>query len=106
MWFEVAAHASTPCTAAPGLNLVEAVQRAPLRPAPFDHIVMENIFPAGVYRQMQDHFPAAEYFHPLHHRDAMRPDGTSTRLRLYLYPETLWRLPPEQRRIWRTVATA
>src|SRR6185312_14072727 len=51
-------------------------------------------------------FPDAAAFHPLHHHDALRADGTSTRQRLYLYPESLGRLPPAQRRIWAQVAAA
>ena len=46
-------------------------------------------------------FPEAAAFHPLHHHDALRADGTSTRQRLYLYPENLMRLPPAQRRVRR-----
>ena len=44
-------------------------------------------------------------FHDLKHRDALRKDGSSTRLRMYLYPELLRRLPPE-RRVWMPVAEA
>ena len=36
----------------------------------------------------------------------MRTDGSSTRLRMYLYPELLWRMPVEQRRVWMPVAQA
>jgi hypothetical protein len=87
-------------------NLVAAVERAPLRTTPFDHIYMENVFSADFYRRVLDGFPAADRFHALHHRDALRPDGSSTRLRLYLYPETLWRLPSAQRRLWRGISAA
>jgi len=87
-------------------DLVQAVEQAPLRRAPFDHIALENVFSPDFYREMLDRLPATERYHPLHHRDALRPDGSSTRLRLYLYPETLWRLPGPQRRIWRRIAAA
>lgn len=91
---------------APALDLAGVVDRSPLRDTPFDHIRMEGVFPAAFYRAMLEGFPAGAAFHPLHHHDALRPDGTSTRQRLYLYPESLWRLPGAQRRTWRRIAAA
>lgn len=88
------------------LDLAQVVERSALRSTPFDHIYMENVFPPAFYRDLLDNAPAAEKYHPLHHRDALRPDGTSTRQRLYLYPETLWRLPGAQRAVWGQVAKA
>ncbi len=92
--------------AQPALDLVAAVDGAPLRDAPFDHIALQEVFPAAFYGAMLDSFPDPAAFHPLHHHDALRPDGSSTRQRLYLYPESLWRLTATQRRIWRRVAAA
>jgi hypothetical protein len=88
------------------LDLAAAVECATLQDAPFDHIRMTKLFPANFYRAMLEMFPAEAAFHPLHHHDAMRADGTSTRQRLYLYPESLWRLPRMQRAIWRRVAAS
>jgi hypothetical protein len=87
-------------------NLVAAVERAPLRTTPFEHITLENIFTPDFYRQILEEFPATGKFHGLHHRDALRPDGSSTRLRLYLYAENFWRLPSVQRRLWGRIAAA
>ncbi|GAB2177943.1 hypothetical protein [Dongia sp. agr-C8] len=90
----------------PVLDLVKVIDRSSLRDAPFDHVVLQDVFSPVFYRAMLEAFPAPAAFHPLHHRDALRPDGSSTRQRLYLYPESLWRLPAAQRRIWRKVAAA
>ena len=92
--------------AKPALNLAKVVERALLRDTPFDHIHLEDVFPAGFYDEMLERFPALTAFHPLYHHDALRPDGTSTRQRLYLYPESLWHLPRAQRRIWQRIAAA
>jgi len=100
------AEASAPRKAMPGFDLVRAVDRSPLREAPFDHIQMENVFSPDFYRQMLAALPAREQFHQLHHHDAMRSDGTSTRLRMYLYRENLWRLPAAQRQVWGKVVRA
>jgi hypothetical protein len=92
--------------AAPALDLAKAVDRALLRDAPFDHITLAEAFPPAFYRAMLAQLPAATAFHSLRHHDALRPDGSSTRQRLYLYPESLFRLPAAQRRIWGEVAAA
>jgi hypothetical protein len=88
------------------LELAKVIDRTPLRDAPFDHVRMEGVFPGGFYAEMLENFPGAAAFHPLHHHDALRPDGSSTRQRLYLYPENLWRLQRAQRQIWRRIAVA
>jgi hypothetical protein len=102
---ESRADTSAPTTA-PEFDLVRVVDRSPLRDEPFDHIQMENVFPSAFYRQMLDALPAREKFHQLFHKDALRNDGSSTRLRLYLYRENLWRLPQAQRRVWGKVVAA
>jgi hypothetical protein len=50
--------------------------------------------------------PETQFYHDLKHQDAVRKDGTSTRLRMYLYPELLKRLPKRQRQVWMPVAEA
>src|SRR3954471_15352268 len=85
-------------------EFVAAVERSPLRPHPFDHIYMEDVLDPESYRALLAAMPDRRFYHELGHRDALRPDGSSTRLRLYLYPELLWRLPAEQRRVWLPVA--
>ena len=88
-------------------QLVAAVDRAELRHQPFDHIYMEQ------RARSRDATPrcsrrcrTARFYHELKHHDAVRKDGSSTRLRMYLYPELLRRLPEEQRVVWMPVAEA
>jgi hypothetical protein len=87
-------------------RLVSVVERSPLRQRPFDHICMDGLFAPEIYREMLAEMPAAYRFHQLVHRDALRPDGSSTRLRLYFYPELLRELPQRQRDVWVPVAEA
>lgn len=87
-------------------SLCAAVERSALRTEPFDHIYMEHVFDPASYAELLEAMPARRFYGELSHVDAMRTDGTSTRLRLYLYPETLKGLPDEQRRIWLSVARA
>jgi hypothetical protein len=93
-------------TTTPDFDLVGVVDRSPLRRAPFDHIQMENVFPSAFYRRLLDAVPERSKFHQLFHKDAVRDDGTSTRLRMYLYRENLWRLPRPQRALWGRIVTA
>lgn len=88
------------------LQLVAAIDRAELQEKPFDHIYMEQVLDAESYTALLAAMPHRRFYHDLKHRDAVRMDGSSTRLRMYLYPELLWRLPAELRRVWLPVARA
>ena len=85
-------------------QLVAGVERAELRKKPFDHIYMEDVFEPESYAALLSAMPDRRFYHYLKHSDAVRKDGTSTRLRMYLYPELLNRLPEQQRRVWVPVA--
>lgn len=87
-------------------QLVEAVNRAELRSVPFDHIYMEDVFDWATYSELLAAIPGRHFFHDLMHQDAINKKGGSTRLRMYLYPELLRRLPEEQCRAWMPVAEA
>jgi hypothetical protein len=87
-------------------QLVAAVDRAEIRHQPFDHVYMEQVLDRESYTALLAAMPDRRFYHDLRHRDAVREDGSSTRLRMYLYPELLWRLPAELRRVWLPVARA
>jgi hypothetical protein len=87
-------------------EFVGAVERSEVRHKPFDHIYMEGVFDPDSYAALLSAMPDRRFYHDLRHRDALRKDGTSTRLRMYLYPELVRRLPAEQRKVWLPVAEA
>ena len=87
-------------------QMVDAVERSKLRKKPFDHIYMERVLNSASYRALLAAMPEQGHYHDLKHHDAVRKDGSSTRLRMYLYPELLRRLPEEQRRVWLPIARA
>jgi hypothetical protein len=101
---ETAVQRGTGSSASIEQQFVAAVDRAELRTRPFDHVFMENVLDPLSYDALLAARPEARFYHDLKHRDAVRKDGTSTRLRMYLYPELLARLPVEQRRLWLPVA--
>ena len=87
-------------------QLVAAVDRAEVRDRPFDHVYMEHVLDPRTYAVLLAAMPDHRFYHDLRHRDALREDGTSTRLRMYLYPELLRRLPADQKRAWMPIARA
>lgn len=87
-------------------QLTAAVDRSELRHRPFDHIYMEDVLDPATYKRLLRAIPDRRFYHELRHHDAMRADGSSTRLRLYLYPELVAGFPQEQRDAWLPVAQA
>ena len=99
-------HSTSKSSATVEEQLVAAVERAELRHKPFDHIYMEGVLDPETYRELLEAMPDRRFYHDLRHRDALRDDGSSTRLRMYLYPEMLRGLPEEQKRVWLPIARA
>ena len=85
-------------------QFVAAVKRSRLRKKPFDHVYMEDVLDGDTYRSLLAAMPDRRFYHDLKHQDAVRKDGTSTRLRMYLYPELVKRLPEAQKQAWLPVA--
>lgn len=87
-------------------QVVAAVDRSELRSIPFDHVYMTSVLDPSFYEALLAGMPDRRFYHELRHQDALRKDGSSTRLRMYLYPELLTRLPERQREVWLPVAEA
>ena len=87
-------------------NLIASLDRSELRQKPFDHVYMEQVLDPETYATLLAAMPDKRFYHDLKHHDAVRKDGTSTRLRMYLYPELLSRLPEELQRVWLPIAHA
>jgi hypothetical protein len=87
-------------------QLTAAVDRSELRHQPFDHVYMLSVLDPGTYEALLASMPDRRFYRDLKHGDAMRADGSSTRLRLYLYPELVTRFPEAQRRAWLPIARA
>ena len=99
----VPAVADTSCER-PEERMHAAIHDSVLATVPCEHVYMRNVFPSDFYARLLASMPARERFHDLRHKDAMRADGSSARLRMYLYPEQLWRLPAAQRAMWAAVS--
>jgi hypothetical protein len=81
-------------------HLVHAVEGCPAWDSPFSHFYGEGFIPDDLYAAMLEHLPDAEFYTELKHRDALRPDGTSSRAYLQLEEDSLARLPQAQRQFW------
>lgn len=79
-------------------HVLGVVRAAPLRSQPFDHLYFEGIFPEAFYAELLAAIPGPEHFEPLYHKDAVRPDGSTTRSTLTLEPAVLEKLPASARR--------
>ena len=87
-------------------QFVAAVDRAELRHKPFDHVYVEDVLDPATYAALLAAMPERQLYHDLKHHDAVRKDGSSTRLRMYLYPELVRRLPERERQEWMPIARA
>jgi hypothetical protein len=79
-------------------HVLDVVRAAPLRKDPFAHIYFENVLPAPFYAELMAARPDPSRFEPLYHKDALRPDGSTTRSTFTLEPSALAELPERQRR--------
>jgi hypothetical protein len=78
-------------------HVLEVVRAAPRREQPFAHQVFEGVLPTDFYAELLASLPEPERFEPLYHKDALRPDGSTTRSTFTLDAETLAPLPSRAR---------
>ncbi len=89
-------------------HVVAAVDAAPRSDDPFLHLTLSNVFPADVYETMLENMPSARSYRNLPGRGGsnLRADGSSTRVKVDLFPEYIRHFAPESREIWTTVGKA
>src|SRR5262249_22835853 len=75
---------------------------------PFFHLEFDRVFPDDIYAEMIAAMPAAADYRPLPGRNKgnIREDGTSTRVKIDLFPEYIRHLAPGKLRIWEVVGRA
>src|SRR5262249_2358257 len=72
---------------------------------PFFHLEFDRVFPDDTYAQMIAAMPVAADYRPLPGRNNgnIRADGTSTRVKIDLFPEYIRHLAPQKLPIWDVV---
>jgi len=75
---------------------------------PFFHLEFDRVFPEDVYATMIANMPSAADYRPLPGRNGgnLREDGTSTRVKIDLFPEYTRHLRGEKRDVWDLVGRA
>jgi hypothetical protein len=75
---------------------------------PFFHLEFDRVFPDDVYAEMVAALPVASDYRALPGRNKgnLREDGTSTRVKIDLFPEYIRHLPDRKRPLWDTVGRA
>ncbi|HVY57008.1 MAG TPA: hypothetical protein VHA77_04075 [Xanthobacteraceae bacterium] len=75
---------------------------------PFYHLEFDRVFPDDIYAAMIRQMPVASDYRPLPGRNKgnLLPDGTSTRVKIDLFPEYTRHLPDEKRELWDLVGRA
>jgi hypothetical protein len=76
--------------------------------APFFHLEFDRVFPEDTYAAMVANMPNAADYRPLPGRNKgnIREDGSSTRVKIDLFPEFTRHLPEPKRTIWDLVGRA
>jgi hypothetical protein len=75
---------------------------------PFFHLEFDRVFPDDIYAAMVDQMPNAADYRPLPGRNKgnIREDGSSTRVKIDLFPEYTRHLPGTKRAVWDCVGRA
>src|SRR6267154_4202819 len=89
-------------------GVVANIEAARAVETPFFHLQFDRVFPADVYAVMVDQMPNSADYRPLPGRNKgnIREDGTSTRVKIDLFPEYTRHLPAEKRAVWDCVGRA
>jgi hypothetical protein len=75
---------------------------------PFFHLEFDHVFPDHAYAEMLEALPVAADYRPLpgRNRGNIREDGTSTRVKIDLFPEYIRHLPAPKRAVWERIGRA
>jgi len=88
--------------------VVASIETAKQVEKPFFHLEFERVFPEDVYANMIRLMPVAADYRPLPGRGGgnLLPDGSSTRVKIDLFPEYTRHLPGEKRELWDLIGRA
>lgn len=89
-------------------GVVANIEAARAVETPFFHLEFDRVFPDEVYAVMVERMPSSADYRPLPGRNKgnIREDGSSTRVKIDLFPEYTRHLPPDKRAVWDLVGRA
>jgi hypothetical protein len=82
--------------------VVGAIEAGKASDDPFYHLEFDRVFPDDVYAEMLRAMPNAADYRPLPGRGGgnLLPDGSSTRVKIDIFPEYTRHLPDAKREVW------
>lgn len=88
--------------------VIAAVEAGRAVERPFFHLEFDRVFPDDIYARMIAAMPAARDYRPLPGRNNgnLLEDGTSTRVKIDLFPEYIRHLAPDKLPVWGLVGRA
>jgi hypothetical protein len=88
--------------------LVQSIERARHHGAPFYHLEFDRVFPDDVYAAMLREMPDNNDYRALRGRygENLLDNGSSTRVKIDLFPEYIHKLPRRKRELWDEVGRA
>jgi hypothetical protein len=88
--------------------LVDSIEQARLSERPFYHLEFLRVFPDDIYAAMIREMPDANDYRALPGRNNINilEDGSSTRVKIDLFPEYIRNFPERKRDIWEVVGRA
>jgi hypothetical protein len=87
-------------------HLVRCVNATAADDAPFQHIFLQNVFPADVYGEIMANLPQQNAYRPLNIKRWHNAKGESTRDQLFLSEGEIDRIEPSKRELWRDITAA
>lgn len=89
-------------------HVAKAIDGAPYSEKPFVHLTFRDIFPQDIYQEMLKAMPSARDYRALPGRRNVniKADGSSTRVKMDLFPEYIRKLPADKREVWDVVGKA
>jgi len=88
--------------------LVNSIEQARAVEKPFYHLEFDRVFPDDIYAAMLREMPQAGDYRALPGRGNVNilEDGSSTRVKIDLFPEYIRRFPAQKREVWDLVGRA
>lgn len=87
-------------------HLVRCVTATAADDAPFQHIFLNDVFPADVYAEILAKLPQQSAYRPLNIKRWHNENGESTRDQLFLSEGEIDRIEPSKQALWRDITSA
>lgn len=86
------------------LHVLYQIANAPIKPFPYPHIYVKEVFPPDFYRELRVHLPPADAYRDLKALKRVGAGYPDTRLVMEVTPENVQALPEPSRSFWNSTA--